>query len=336
MKKSIAVLLVLVLLGSMLVAFGSSAESPKQSRETPITIKIGTNHSSGTSVALSCQKFADLVAQKTGGGIKIDVFADGTLGSETELRDLVATGTIQMAALGAGVYGSYVPAANLPVSNFVFKDEEVMLKVLNGELGKKYINDPVEEVAGIHTLYGWPQAPRQLLTKKPVNSLADIKGMKIRVPAGNKLYTDTWNSYGSLAIALSMNEVYTALEQGVIDGLEMPIDSLYTAGYHEVAKHLTLTNHMMYVQYIMINANFWKTLSAEEQEAFNEAAVEAGEYHNNLRDKNIETMVSAMKDKGVTVVEIDNTEWIEATVPVNNQWMDNWGQEVYDAFTGAN
>lgn len=303
-------------------------------REKTLVLMVATNHSTGTAVEQSLQKMAELVKEKTGGGIEVDVFADGTLGTETELRDMCSTGSLDMAALGAGVYGSYVAAANLPVSNFTFSDEETMLAVLNGELGEKYINEPVEETANIHTIYGWAQAPRELLTVEPVTCLADLKGMKIRVPAGNQLYVDTWAEYGALPVSLPMTECYTALEQGVIDGLEMPVDSLYTGGYYEAAKYLALTDHMMYVQYIMMNADVWNSLSAEEQKAINEAVVEAGEYHKQLRDENINKMIEDMEAKGVTVTELDITEWMDATKPVAEKWMDNWGQEVYDAFTG--
>ena len=311
-----------------------TADTVAPTREKTLVLKVATNPSTGTAVEQSLQKMAELVKEKTGGGIEVDVFADGTLGTETELRDMCSTGSLDMAALGAGVYGSYVAAANLPVSNFTFSDEDTMLAVLNGELGKKYINDPVEAAANIHTLYGWAQAPRELLTVKPVTCLADLKGMKIRVPAGNQLYVDTWAAYGALPISLPMTECYTALEQGVIDGLEMPVDSLYTGGYYEAAKYLALTNHMMYVQYVMMNADVWNSLSAEEQTAFNEAVVEAGEYHKELRDESINKMIEDMEAKGVTVTELDITEWMDATKPVAEQWMDNWGQEVYDAFTG--
>jgi len=351
MKKVLATLLVVVMALALLAGCGQKttttptpaatpgtttpADTPKATRDKTLTLRLGTNHSTGTAVALACQKFADLVNEKTGGGIKIEVYTDGVLGNETALRDACATGTVEIVALGAGVLGAYTGAANLPVSNYVWESEEQMMEVLLGELGKKYINDPVEQAAGIHVIYGWPQASRQLLTTKPVNSLADLRGMKIRVPAGNKLYVDTWDSYGAISQALSMNEVYTALEHGAIDGLEMPIDSLYTGGYHEVAKYLTLTNHMWYLQYIMINSNTWKSLSAEEQEILVEACKEAEKYHTELRDANIAEMVDKMKAAGVTVTEIDTTEWREATKAVNEMWMDTWGREVYDAFTNS-
>ena len=354
-KRIFAYLMALVLTHSLLVGCASNTgnngqtsstdtpssnteiESPDTitpTREDPLTLVVATNHATGTAVEQSLQKMKELVKEKTGGGIELEVFADGTLGTETQLRDMCATGSLDMAALGAGVYGAYNAAANLPVSNFTFSDEDTMLAVLNGELGEKYINEPVEAAANIHTIYGWAQAPRQLLTVEPVTCLADLKGMKIRVPAGNQLYIDTWAEYGALPLALAMTECYTGLEQGVIQGLEMPIDSLYTGGYYEVAKYLTLTNHMMYVQYIMINADVWKSLSAEEQNAINEAAIEAGEYHEQIRDESINKMIEDMEAKGVTVIEVDNTEWIEATKPVAEKWMDSWGQEVYDAFTG--
>lgn len=157
--------------------------------------------------------------------------------------------------------------------------------------------------------------------------------MKIRIPAGNKLYEDSWAAYGTLPVALAMDEVYTGLEQGVIDGCEMPIDTLYYSGLHEAAKYLALTNHMMYLQYIMINADIWNNqLTEEERTIFNETAAEIEEYHNELMKKMIDEIVEDMKSKGVTVTEINMKDFIDATIPVLEKWMDDWGRDVYDAF----
>ncbi len=303
-------------------------------REKPLVLRIGTNHGSATAVVKGLNYAAELLEERSGGGLTLDIYSDGTLGDETSLRDQVSQGSLDMAALGAGVFGAYANAANLPVSNYVWESREEMMEVLNGDLGKQYINDPVEQVSNIHVLYGWPQAARQLMTKEPVASLADISGMKIRVPAGNSLYVDTWNHYGALATSMSMNECYTALETGVIDGLEMPIDSLYSSGYYEVCKYLTMSNHMMYLQYIMINKDVFAQLSPEEQEILVNVMIDAEKVHTETLDTSISEMVDDMvNNHGVTVVELTDTQaWMDATDEINQQWMDNWGQEVYDAF----
>jgi tripartite ATP-independent transporter DctP family solute receptor len=313
-----------------------NTEAVEPTREETLTLRIGTNHGSTTAVAQALNYAAELLDERTGGGLKLDVYTDGTLGDETSLRDQVSQGSLDMAALGAGVFGAYAPAANLPVSNYIWADRDEMMEVLNGDLGKQYINDPVEEASNIHIIYGWPQAARQLMTKSPVESLDDLKGMKIRVPAGNELYVDTWDHYGALSTSMSMNECYTALETGVIDGLEMPIDSLYSGGYYEVCKYLTMTNHMMYLQYIMINADTFAELSAEEQEILEGVIKDAEVYHTETLDGMIDEMVTDMVDNhGVTVLELTDTDaWYAATDEINQQWMETWGQEVYDAFVG--
>ncbi|MCI8416231.1 MAG: TRAP transporter substrate-binding protein [Lachnospiraceae bacterium] len=303
-------------------------------RENPLVLRIGTNHGSATAVVKGLHYAAELLEERSGGGLKLDIYSDGTLGDETSLRDQVSQGSLDMAALGAGVFGAYVNASNFPVSNYVWESREEMMEVLNGDLGRQYINDPVEQVSNIHVLYGWPQAARQLMTKEPVASLADISGMKIRVPAGNSLYVDTWNHYGALATSMSMNECYTALETGVIDGLEMPIDSLYSNGYYEVCKYLTMSDHMMYLQYLMINKDVFHQLSAQEQEILLNVIIDAEKLHTETLDASITEMVDDMvNNHGVTVVELtDMQAWMDATDEINQQWMDNWGQEVYDAF----
>jgi tripartite ATP-independent transporter DctP family solute receptor len=311
----------------------SEASASRSAGPQPMVLKLGTAHADGQPTVEACKKFAEDVKAKTNGRISIEVFPGGILGNETSMRDSVATGSIQMASLGAGVMGAYTGAANLPVANYVWRDEAHMLSVLNGELGKKYIYDPVETVAGIHVINGWPQPARRLLTLKPVRNLAELKGMKIRVPAGNSLYEDTWMALGTLPVALPMDEVYTALEQGVIDGLEMPTDSLYYNGYHEKAKYLALTDHMMYLQYLFINASLWNSLSPEDRKIIEDCAADAEKYHNKLRDDSLDTIVKDMQARGVTVSAVDVASFKAACDPVLRKWMDTWGQEVYDAFT---
>ena len=157
--------------------------------------------------------------------------------------------------------------------------------------------------------------------------------MKIRVPAGNSIYEDTWMALGTLPVALPMDEVYTALENGVVDGLEMPTDSLYYNGYHEKAKYLAKTDHMMYLQYLFINAKVWNSLSDEERKIFEECAVDAEKYHNQLRDASLDTIIKDMEAKGVTISTVDVPSFKAACDPVLQKWMSTWGQEAYDAFT---
>lgn len=310
----------------------AAGQNEGKDRKDKLVLKLGIAHNDGQPTVLACQKFSEDVKEKTDGRIEIQVFPGGVLGNETNMRDAVSTGTLHMASLGAGVFGAYTGAANLPVCNYTWDSEEQMMEVLNGDLGKKYINDPVEQASGIHIINGWPQSARELLTVKPVNSLEELKGMKIRIPAGNAIYEDTWAAYGCLPVALAMDEVYTALEQNVIDGLEMPLDSLYQGGYHEKAKYLALTDHMMYLQYLMINSDTWKSLSAEEQKVIEECASEAESYQTELRDENLEKILGDMKQQGVTVTEVDKQEFMDATEPVFQKWMDDWGKEVYDEF----
>lgn len=313
----------------------SASEAAAEPAGDPITLKLGIAHAEGQPSVLACEKFAQDVNERTNGRITIEVFPGGVLGNETSMRDSVQTGGLQMASLGAGVMGAYTSAADLPVCNYVWDSEEQMMSVLNGDLGRQYIYDEVEKNGNMHVINGWPQSPRQLLTVKPVESLADLSGMKIRVPAGNAIYEETWSAMGALPVALAMDEVYTALEQGVIDGLEMPIDSLYNGGYQEKAKYLTLTNHMMYLQYLFINQDTWDSLSAEEQDIITECAGEAEQYHTQLRDESLEEIKKDMEAQGVTITEVDIAPFKEACDPVLQNHMDEWGQEVYDAFTGA-
>jgi tripartite ATP-independent transporter DctP family solute receptor len=336
MKRLSCILTALLVCAVVLGCGGNSsgaAQSAASGAQQNLVLKLGTAHAEGQPSVLACEKFSADVKEKTSGRVSIEVFPGGVLGNETSMRDSVATGSIQMASLGAGVMGAYTGAANLPVANYVWRDEAHMLSVLNGELGKKYIYDEVEKVAGIHVINGWPQPARRLLTVKPVKSLADLKNMKIRVPAGNKIYEDTWAAMGALPVSLPMDEVYTALEQRVIDGLEMPTDSLYYNGYHEKAKYLALTDHMMYLQYLFINAAVWNGLSGAERDIFNASAADAEKYHNKLRDESLDKILKDMEAKGVTITAVDVPAFKASCEPVLMQWMSEWGQEVYDAFT---
>ena len=183
MKTGAKWLLALLIVASLVVTVGCRERQASGSAQRPLVLRLGTAHADGQPSVEAAKKLAADVREKTGGRIVIEIFPGGILGNEVGMRDMVATGSLQMASLGAGVMGPYVGAANLPVANYVWRDEEHMLDVLNGELGKQFIYDPVEQVSGIHVINGWPQPARRLLTVRPVRSLADLRGMKIRVPA---------------------------------------------------------------------------------------------------------------------------------------------------------
>jgi tripartite ATP-independent transporter DctP family solute receptor len=351
--KMASILMCIVLMaGSLFVGCGSGSQKPEESsskadpaaqseqsesaaKAESVTIKLAIAAAVGQPIEVACQQFSKDVEEKSGGRIKVEVFPGGVLGNETTTRDMVSEGSIQMCNIGSGTLGASVPAANIASVYYVWKDRDTMMNVLTGPVGDEMFYKPFEENANIKVINGWPQAPRQLLTTKPVTQLSDLKGIKIRVPAGAPIFEDLWSSLGAMPVSLGLDEAYTALQQGVVDAIEMPVDFMYNYRFQEVAKNLVMTNHLHYVNYLMINADFYNNLSADDQKILTDCAADAEALSTKLLNESVDEIVEKMKAEGVTATEVDEAPFAQAVQPVYEKWEKNWGPGVYEKIMDA-
>lgn len=347
MKKRIALVCVLVLaVGSLLGCGGSKKEEAPKEETKQEAVKEEAKEeaaTAGESVELSIahigalespsnkavEKFAELVNEKSGGSIAVKNYPASQLGADREILEAIVGGTIDMGIPGAGITAIYLPEYNIFDTPYIFESEEHLMNAAQGELGQE-IADKFLDKTGVRVItQNWRRGTRQSLFTKDVSKLEDFEGVKIRLPEVDA-YLKAFELLGTKPTIVPFNETYSALQQGVVEGMECPLDWIYDNKFYEISKYLVMTNHDYSVMTVLMNDNKWNSLSAEQQKAVTEAAIEAGEYENQLLAENETFYLEEMKKAGVTVYEPDLEPFFEKVRPALPEVTAEWGADLYD------
>jgi tripartite ATP-independent transporter DctP family solute receptor len=267
MKKSIQWVLPAVACGVLVVAFAAQAEVREQ------TFRWTTQNPTGHPVTQGGQKFADLVAQKSGGKMQVKLFPGGVLGGDVQVLSAVQGGTVDMFSMNSGILQGQVKEFAIVDFPFLFNDAKEADAVLDGPIGKS-LADKLPEKGLVHLAY-FDLGFRNLTdSKRAIKAADDIAGLKIRV-IQSPIYIDTFNALGANAVPMPFPEVYTALEQKTIDGQENPFTVIEANKFQEVQKFLAGTRHIYNPQTMAISKKTWDRLNKEEQDILVAAAKEA-------------------------------------------------------------
>lgn len=335
MKRVLAVIAVLALFTSLLVGCGQkqapagqSDQSAAQKQET-IVFKLGHVAAATNPWQLAGKRFADIVAEKTGGKIKVEVYSDSQLGGEKDMAEGIQMGTVDMAILGTGTLGKLEPKMDVFGLPYLFRDRDHLLKVLNGPVGKGVLDDMVKDT-GIRGLAYWERDPRHLTnSKRPVAKPEDVKGLKIRTP-GEEMSMDIWKAMGAGPVPMAFGELFTALQQKVVDGQENPLTIINASKFYEVQKYLTLTYHTWAPAVLTITEKKFSKLSPEYQKILVDAAAEAGKYNAELVEKAQTELLKDLEAKGMQVIKVDTKLFAAATKDVHLKYDSRYGKDLYE------
>jgi tripartite ATP-independent transporter DctP family solute receptor len=268
---------------------------------------------------VKAQKFmGEELGKLTGGKYSIKVYHSGQLGSEKDTIEQLKLGAIDLLRVNTGALNEVCKATMLPVLPYVFKSIEQMHHVVDGPIGEEILKDCEKE--GMIGLAYYDSGARSFYTKKEVRSMADLKGLKIRVQQ-----TDLWvavmKALGINATPMPYGEVFTGLKTGLIDGAENNWPSYQSTHHYEVAKYYILDEHSMAPEVLLMSKKVWDTLPPDDQKAVRQAAKDSVPYMRKLWD---DLEVSAKADvikAGVTVVEVDKAPFQAAVKPVYDQFI---------------
>ena len=317
----------------VVVALVLAVSMVSAAQNKPLVFKMGLISPADHPVTKASQYMAELVKERTNGGIEIQVFPNGVLGGEVELQAAVRSGAIHMASIGDGHAAAYSKPWNIFVMYYIWPDAETMHRIQAGPPFEPFVRD-YEQNSGVTVLaMNWEQGARHLLAKKPVRTPEDLRGVKIRVDQ-LPLHSEGWRAMGANPTPLAFPEIYSALQQGVVDAMECPLNWIYSSGFHEHAKYLNLTAHSRYMNMVIINTKLLEGLSLEYQQILREAAVEAGLYETELSRQEELDYRKKMEAEGVTFVEVDVEAFRNRVLPLFEKNMDRWGREVYDIIMG--
>lgn len=247
--------------------------------------------------------FIETAKARSNGRINIELFDRAQLGGETEMVANMRMGELDFAITGSGIVASVEPTFSLTELPFIWKSPDHTHRTLDGAIGQRMMS--LLEPKGIKGLVFGEWGYRDLLMRtKPVNTVADIKGLKIRV-IENPLYVATWRTFGGNPVPMAWPEVYTGFQQGTIDAVDTNPIGMRDSKLYEVAKHLAVTHHIFTALVLTMNLDKWKALPPDLQKVVMEAA-QAGQKANRTRaaDAN-EQAIEFMKQQGVKATQPD-------------------------------
>lgn len=256
---------------------------------------------------------AEKVKAKSDGTLTIKIFPNGQLGSERDQAEQVGYGALSMAKINGGLAESFEPTFKVNALPFLFKDVPHMRKFMRSEVAQEMLVS--SKGKGFIGLTFYDSGTRSFYAKKAINSPADLAGMKVRVP-GSPTMIKMVNLLGGKATPVPFNEVYTALQQGVIDGAENNISSLVEMKHSEVAKFYSMDQHMMTPDVIIISESSWNGLNAAEQRILKEAAAESLEEQIKIWDATDSMNKEKGIKEGVKFIEVDKAPFREAVKPM--------------------
>lgn len=272
-------------------------------------------HNDGHPNTAAMDRFAELVAEKTGGEVAVEVFHGGVLGSQPDALEQVQLGAIDIGNFNLGPVGPIVKEANLVSLPFIFRSVDHMFRVMDGPAGDRVSAAMAE--AGIMPI-GWFDAGARSFYNNtgPINSPDDVAGMKIRV-MNNDLFTGMVNAMGGNGTPMAFAEVYQSLSTGVVDGAENNLPSFQSVGHFEVAGYYSLSEHLIIPECICVNTGKFNALSEDMQAAVVAAAEEASVYQRELWAEQTQASREAVEAAGVEINEIaDKGPFQDAMAPV--------------------
>ncbi|WP_299622226.1 TRAP transporter substrate-binding protein [uncultured Tateyamaria sp.] len=258
-------------------------------------------HNDGHPNTAAMDRFAELVDTATGGEVTVDVFHGGVLGSQPDAIEQVRIGAIEIGNFNLGPIGPMVKEANLVSLPFIFKSVPHMFRVMEGDAGAVVAGAMGE--AGILPLAWFDAGARSFYAQKPINTPADVEGLKIRV-MNNDLYTAMIAEMGGNPSPMAFSEVQQALKTGVVDGAENNFPSFKSVGHYEVTSHYSLSEHLIIPECICVNTTKFNALSADMQAAVRGAAQEAALYQRELWAVGSEQARADVEAAGIKVNEI--------------------------------
>lgn len=268
---------------------------------------------------LAVKHMGELIAKRTNGKHSIKVFSKSALGIEKDTIEQTKLGAIAMTRVNVAPMNNICPETMVPTMPFLFSSKEQMRKVLDGAIGDEILK--ACEAQGFVGLAFYDSGARSIYTvKKPVKTLADAKGLKVRVQQSD-LWVALLEAMGANATPMPFGEVYTALKTGLVDAAENNYPSYESSRHFEVAKYYNKTEHSMAPEILLFSKKVWDTLPPAEQKIIRDAAKESVVYMRKLWDEREEKSLATVKAGGAQIVDVDKATFQAAMKPVYDKFL---------------
>jgi len=308
------------LLLSFAAACFAAAFVPSASAQQKQVWKASDVHPLGYPTVEAIQRMGKKLEAQTNGRISIQMFPSMQLGGEKEMIEQAQVGALQIARISVGAMGPVVDDLNVFNLPFVFRDEAHMRKVIDGPIGQELLERVSNSPQSRLIVLGWMDAgTRNVYANKPATKPAELKGMKIRM-MGNPLFVETMNAMGGNGVAMGFNELYSALQTGVVDGAENNPPTLLAQNHYQVSKIYSLTGHLIIPEIFVFSKRTWETLSKEDQALLRKVSREAQMEQRQLWDAYVGEAETKLKAAGIQFLPADKDAFFKATQPIRDKY----------------
>ncbi|MBI3709823.1 MAG: TRAP transporter substrate-binding protein [Proteobacteria bacterium] len=294
------------------------------SAQAATEVRYGLWAKPGEAQYIAADKFKQMLEADSKGAFKVTLYPGDVLGTEAEQAEQLALGTTQVFASGwAGI--KQIEYLALP---YLMSNLKNYVSVIESPIGQQW-NDELAGKSKVRIVGFLSRSPRQITANRPINSMADLKGLKMRVPELD-YYVKSFVAFGARPTPMAFGEVYTALQAGTVDGQENPIETIYAQKFHEVQKSIAIVDYIKKPAYVMVGMPFWSKLKPEEQALVLKAQRASEAVVEELLPKQQEELLQKMKQGGIQVTYPDRVPFIQATQAVRDELgIKAWGEKLY-------
>lgn len=333
MKKYLSLLMVIGLLLLASCSQQSTNEGTVNHSNTGVkdgvkVMKTAVATSENRSLTKGLVRFAEIVENKSNGSINVEVYHSGQLGGDREVFEALQLGSIQGTTLSTGPIAQFSPRFSVFDLPYLFPNVETAYQLLDGPIGKELLQSlDSQNVVGLNY---WENGFRHLTNDvKKVKTPKDVEGLKMRT-LESKIHIDMWNELGANATPMAFTELFSGLQQGVVEGQENPIGNVVSNKFFEVQKYLTKIGHVYNASPFLVSKDFWDSLTDEEREIVQEAADEARDYQRKLNQEEEEEGLKILADNGMLITDLSDEEkkvFAERMKPIYEKYTDFIGEE---------
>jgi len=308
------------ILGAALAAAFVAGLPCAATAQQKMVLKATDVHALGYPTVEAVVRMGAKLEKATNGRLSIQMFPAMQLGGEKEMIEQAQVGALQIARISVGPMGPIVDELNVFNLPFMFRDEAHMRKVIDGPIGTELLDKltaaPASRLVGLCWMDG---GTRSVYAKKPIKGPADLKGQKIRM-MGNPIFVETMNAMGGNGVAMGFNELYQALQTGVVDGAENNPPSLLTQNHYQVTKFYSLTGHLILPELLVFSKKTWDGMSKADQDLIKKFSREAQLEQRGLWNKMVADSEAKLKAAGVQFVTVDKKVFYNATKPIRDKY----------------
>jgi C4-dicarboxylate-binding protein DctP len=299
----------------------------------PIVIKFSHVVAPNTPKGKAAEKFKELVESRTGGKVKVEIFPNSQLYKDREEMEALQLGAVQMLAPSLSKFGPLgvreFEVFDLP---YIFPNKETLYGTMDGDVGKRLFAKL--ETKGIKGLTFWDNGFKQMSANRPMHQPEDLKGLKMRIQSSKVLEAEM-KALGANPQVMAFSEVYSALQQGVVDGTENPVSNFYTQKMNEVQKHLTLSSHGYLGYAVIVNKKFWDGLPTDLRAILEQTMREVTAYERDIAQAENDDALAKVRAAGTTTIYTltpkELAQWKAALLPVHKEFESVVGKDNIDA-----